>query len=52
MVEGEASGVFPFLPLSEVRRFIALRAQLSETDVVRQWRSWVQSINWRSPAKT
>ncbi len=33
---------FPFLPLSEITRFLNLRSQLGETGVVRAFRKWVQ----------
>jgi Uma2 family endonuclease len=40
--ESALSRAFPFLPLSELSRFLGMRAKLSETDLVRQFRSWVR----------
>lgn len=40
--ESDRSRAFPFLPMIEVARFVALRSNHSETDVVRQFRSWVR----------
>ena len=40
--ESAQSRAFPFLPLSDVTRFLGMRADLSETDLVRQFRSWVR----------
>jgi Uma2 family endonuclease len=33
---------FPFLPMSEVERFLGMRSSLGETDLVRQFRDWVR----------
>jgi Uma2 family endonuclease len=38
----EQSRAFPFLPMNELARFVALRSNQSETDVVRQFRAWVR----------
>jgi Uma2 family endonuclease len=40
--ESERSRVFPFLPMPELTRFVAMRSSLSETDIVRQVRAWVR----------
>src|SRR5262249_35357138 len=41
-VEGQVSGAFPFLPISEVERFMGMRKTLAETDLARQFRAWVR----------
>ena len=49
-VESERSHAFPFLPLAELARFLQLRSTLSETELVRQFRSWVReriAAGWR-----
>jgi hypothetical protein len=38
----QQSRAFPFLPFSELARFVALRSNQSETDGVRQFRAWVR----------
>jgi len=40
--ESAQSRAFPFLPMAEVERFLGMRASLSETDLVRQFRAWVR----------
>lgn len=39
---GHASGVFPFLPMAEVARFLALAESQNETAWVRSFRTWVR----------
>lgn len=41
--ESPQSRAFPFLPLTDVARFLALRTTTGETDLVRQFRAWVQA---------
>jgi Uma2 family endonuclease len=48
--ESPQSKAFPFLPMPEVTRFLALRSTLNETDLMRQFRTWVQgriAANWQ-----
>ena len=40
--EGKQSRAFPFLPIAEFARFLEMRSNQSETDVVRQFRAWVR----------
>jgi Uma2 family endonuclease len=40
--ESMQSRAFPFLPLAELARFLAMRTSQSETDVIRQFRAWVR----------
>ena len=37
------SAAFPFLPMHELERFVALRTSTDETTLVRQFRDWVQT---------
>jgi Uma2 family endonuclease len=41
--EREQSRAFPFLPMNELARFVAMRSNQSETDIVRQFRTWVRA---------
>jgi Uma2 family endonuclease len=36
------SPAFPFLPMSEIERFLGMRSSLGETDLVRQFRAWLR----------
>ncbi|MFL5243545.1 MAG: Uma2 family endonuclease [Gemmataceae bacterium] len=40
--ESERSGHFPFLPLQELVSFLQKRNQISETELIRSFRSWVR----------
>jgi Uma2 family endonuclease len=40
--EGSHSKAFPFLPIAELARFLAMRSSHSETDLVRQFRTWTK----------
>jgi len=42
--EQPQSGVFPFLPLAEVQRFLADRNATDETTWIRSFRAWVKTI--------
>jgi len=41
-VEADQSRVFPNLPLMELKRHLAQRDQMDETQLVRSFRSWVR----------
>ena len=41
-VESEQSRAFPSIPPAELARFLALRASLSEIEMVRQFRAWIR----------
>lgn len=40
---GDSSGVFPFLPMAEVARFLALAETQDETTWIRSFRAWVRA---------
>ncbi|HEV3084623.1 MAG TPA: Uma2 family endonuclease [Gemmataceae bacterium] len=40
--ESPCSRAFPFLPLTELQRFLEMRKTQSETDVIRKFRTWVK----------
>jgi Uma2 family endonuclease len=40
--ESAKSQAFPFLPVAELARFVALRSSLSDTAIVRAFREWVR----------
>jgi Uma2 family endonuclease len=40
--ESLQSQAFPFLPIAELTRFLSLRATMSETELLRQFRAWVR----------
>jgi Uma2 family endonuclease len=40
--ESPQSRAFPFLPMTELVRFLGMRAGVSETELVRQFRAWVR----------
>jgi Uma2 family endonuclease len=49
-LESSTSRAFPFLPVAELLRFLALRSSMSETELVRQFRAWVReriAANWQ-----
>lgn len=41
----DRSAAFPFLPMSEVQRFLDLRATTDETSLVRQFRDWAKTLS-------
>ncbi len=41
-VESERSRAFPFLPIAELERFLAMRTGMGETDLIRLFRQWVR----------
>lgn len=41
-LESSQSRVFPFLPMRELERFLALRSTLGETQIIRAFRTWVR----------
>lgn len=48
--ESDRSRAFPFLPLTELARFLAARSNQGETDLARQFRAWVReriAANWQ-----
>jgi Uma2 family endonuclease len=48
--ESQASRAFPFLPMTELARFLAMRSAHSETELVRLFRAWVReriAANWQ-----
>ena len=48
--EGQQSLAFPFLPPTEVLRFLQLRSTMSETELLRQFRLWLRqriAANWQ-----
>ncbi len=48
--EADHSRAFPFLPLTELTRFLAARSNQGETDLARQFRAWVRervAANWQ-----
>jgi Uma2 family endonuclease len=48
--ESRQSRAFPFLALAEVERFLGMRSAHSETELVRQFRTWVRgriAANWK-----
>ncbi len=42
--EQPRSGVFPFLPMSEIERFLAERNASDETTWIRRFRAWVRTL--------
>jgi Uma2 family endonuclease len=53
--EATSSRAFPFLPITELTRFLTMRSEMSDTKLLRAFRAWVReqiTLGWPQPSTT